>query len=90
LVVILRPEITEEDLPGAIERVQQFVTDRGGAVKDTDRWGRRKLAYPIDECMEGTYVVSQIEMEPRDAHELEGTLRLNEQVIRHLLVRADE
>jgi len=90
LVVILRPEIAEEELPTAIEHVQQYVTDHGGSVKDTDRWGRRKLAYPISECMEGIYVLSQIQMEPRDAHELEGTLRLNEQVIRHLLVKTDD
>jgi small subunit ribosomal protein S6 len=90
LVVILRPEITDEDLPSAIERVQQFITDRGGEVKDTDRWGRRKLAYPIKSCMEGTYVVSQLNMEPRDAHEFEGNLRLNDQVIRHLLIKTDD
>ena len=90
LVVILRPDVPDEELPAAIERVQQFIAGRGGEVTDTNHWGRRKLAYPIQRYMEGNYVVTQFRLDPRNAHDLESNLRLNEQVIRHLLVRTDE
>ncbi len=47
LVVILSPEIAEDDVPGSLERLQQSITGRGGEVVDVNRWGRRRLAYPI-------------------------------------------
>lgn len=90
LVMVLRPDVPEEDVPATIERVQQFVTGRGGTVLNTDTWGRRKLAYPIKKYFEGNYIVTQLRLEPRDARDLETNLRLNDHVIRHLLVRTDE
>ena len=66
------------------------MSTRGGEVTDVDRWGRRKLAYPIERNLEGQYVVTQLRMQPGDIRELESTLRLTEEVMRHLLVRKDE
>jgi small subunit ribosomal protein S6 len=90
LVLLLRPDTEDEGLDRAVERVSTFVSGRGGEVTDVDRWGRRKLAYPIDRNFEGQYVVTQLRMEPQDTRELESTIRLTEEVMRHLLVRKDE
>lgn len=90
LVLLLRPESEDEQIDRVLGRVGGFVTSRGGEVTETDRWGRRKLAYPIQRNLEGHYVVSQLTLEPGDARELENTIRLTEEVMRHLLVRKDE
>ncbi len=90
LVVLLRPDTEEEPIERAIERITGFVSSRGGEVADVARWGLRKLAYPIDRNLEGHYVVSQLRMAPSDARGLEDTIRLTEEVMRHLLVRKDE
>ncbi|HJX61927.1 MAG TPA: 30S ribosomal protein S6 [Dehalococcoidia bacterium] len=90
LVLIIDPEILEEDVPTAIEKVSQFITGRGGEVANVNRWGRRKLAYPIQRHMEGNYVVTQFRLDPEQIAGLEASLGLAEEVIRHLVVRTDE
>jgi small subunit ribosomal protein S6 len=90
LVLIISPEIPEEDVPSAIDKVSQFITGRGGTVADVNRWGRRKLAYPIHRHMEGNYVLTQFRLDPEQVTGLEASLGLAEEVIRHLVVRTDE
>ena len=90
LVLIISPEIPEEDVPSAIDKVSQFITGRGGTVADVNRWGRRKLAYPIHRHMEGNYVLTQFRLDPDQVTGLEASLGLAEEVIRHLVVRTDE
>jgi len=90
LVVVMDPEIPEEDVPAAIERVTTAITSRGGAVDDVQPWGRRKLAYPIKRHMEGNYILSNIRLDPARAHELESNFMISEEILRHLLIRKDE
>ena len=90
LVLIISPEIQEEDVPSAIDKVSQFITGRGGSVAGVNRWGRRKLAYPIQRHLEGNYVVTQFRLDPDQVTGLEASLGLAEEVIRHLVVRTDE
>ena len=90
MVVILSPDIADDVVGESLERLQQGITSRGGEVVDVNHWGRRRLAYPIKRHMEGNYVVSQIKLDPTLVPELEATLRISEEVIRHLIIRADE
>ena len=90
LVVILSPELAEEDVPAAIDRLSQLIADRGGEVKDVDRWGRRKLAYPIKKHLEGNYLVTQVKLDPNRTSDVEAALRISEEVVRHLLVRVGD
>ena len=90
LVVILSPELAEEDIPAAIDRLSQLISDRGGEVKEIDRWGRRKLAYPINRHMEGNYLVTQVRLDPDRTSDVEAGLRISEEVLRHLLVRVGD
>ena len=90
LVVILSPELAEEDIPAAIDRLSQLIADRGGEVKDIDRWGRRKLAYPINKHLEGNYLVTQVRLDPNRTSDVEAGLRISEEVLRHLLIRVGD
>jgi len=90
LVLVINPEILEEDVPSAIEKVSQFIASRGGTVAGVNRWGRRKLAYPIQRHLEGNYVVTEFRLDPDQVAGLEASLGLAEEVIRHLVVRTDE
>jgi small subunit ribosomal protein S6 len=90
LVVILSPEIEEPNLDASIERMQQSITSRGGEIVDTNNWGRRRLAYPIKRHLEGNYVVSQIKLDPTQVPALESGLRISEEVLRHLIIKAGE
>ena len=90
MVMIISPDVPEEEVPGTIEKVGQFITGRGGEVAEVDRWGRRKLAYPIRRYTEGNYVLTQFKLDPTQVADLEASLELTEEVIRHLVVRREE
>ncbi len=90
LVVVMNPDIAEEDVAAAIERVTGAVTSRGGEVTEVTPWGRRRLAYAIDRHTEGNYVLTQLRLDPARTHELEGGFAISDDILRHLLIRRDE
>lgn len=86
LLYIVSPRVPADDVANAIERVNALVTGQGGEVLSVDNWGRRRLAYPIRQYFEGTYVLTTLKMPPTGAVAIEAGLRLSEEVIRHLLI----
>lgn len=90
LVFIAQPNLDEEALNALVSRVQQVITDNQGQILKVEPMGRRKLAYPIKKYREGSYVLIQANLERAAMAELERTLKLSEDVLRHLLVRLDE
>jgi small subunit ribosomal protein S6 len=56
---------------------------------NVEPWGRRRLAYPIGAFRDGFYIVTRFKMPPEESDTLERNLRLNESVLRHLVVRLD-
>jgi small subunit ribosomal protein S6 len=89
LVVIINPEVLDEAVEGVIGRISQFITENGGSVSNVERWGKRKLAYPIKHFLEGNYVLARFKMKPELSKELEANLEISEEVFRHLLTRLD-
>lgn len=89
LVLVISPEVAEEQVEALKARVKAFVADRGGEFIKEDHWGRRKLAYRMSKFTEGNYYLAYFNLDPASAKELESTLNLVEDVIRHLLVHHD-
>ena len=87
MVMIISPEVADDDVAGVIDKVSEFITSRGGEIVQVDRWGKRKLAYPIDRFREGNYVVSRFKFEAGMTKELEADLKISENVLRHMVVR---
>jgi small subunit ribosomal protein S6 len=86
LAFIIEPNMDEEGATGVVERVSQLVESIGGKVASVDVWGRRQLAYPINNHREGTYVLLDANMPPSGLVEFERNLKLTEPVIRYLLL----
>ena len=87
LVFIVSPEVTDDEVPNVISNVNESINRIGGAVTETNQWGRRKFAYPIRRFTEGNYVLAHFELEPLLTKELETNLRRSEDIVRHLLIR---
>lgn len=87
LVFIISPEVSEETLEATVGSVNQFITGKGGVISDEERWGKRKLAYPITSFLEGNYVLTRFKMKPVWSRELEANLQISEEILRHLLIR---
>lgn len=90
LIVIVSPEVPEEELPSHLDKISEFITNKGGSVTEVERWGKKKLAYPINHFREGNYVLTRFKLEPGTTAELEANLRISERILRHLLVRLGE
>ena len=87
LVFIISPEVAEERCDTIIENVNRFITEKEGVVSEVERWGKKKLAYPINSFVEGSYVLSRFKLKPTLSKELEANLRISEDIMRHLLVK---
>ena len=90
LVFIVHPEVDRDDLTAVVDRVAELVGRDGGKVVQTEPWGLRRLAYPIQKQWEGQYVLMRLELEPQGVAALEHNIGLTEQIIRHLIVRVEE
>lgn len=90
LMLLVHPDADEERLGAVVERVRRVASDHGGGVVSEDNWGRRKMAYKIGRFTEANYHMANIEMEGTGTTVLENSLRLTDDVIRHLLIRKDE
>ena len=90
LVMLVSPQIADEDVNGVVDRVSGFITARGGEIGGVKPWGRRKMAYHIDDFQEANYVQTNFTMDPEQVKDLESSLHISEDVIRHLLVREEE
>ena len=88
LIYILNPEMTDEAVETRINGISEFITAREGAIDAVDKWGKKKLSYPIKHFLEGSYVLTRFKMSPARCKELEANLRISEDIIRHLLIRA--
>jgi len=87
LVAIISSEVVDEKLEAIIDNISQFITERGGIISSVERWGKRRLAYPIKHLMEGSYVLTQFKLKPTLSKELEARLQISEEVLRHLLIK---
>jgi len=87
LALIISPEIADEILNATIDKVSQFITEKGGTISEVEHWGKKKLAYPIKHFMEGNYVLTRCKLRPALCKELEAKLQVSEEVLRHLLIK---
>lgn len=86
---ILTPEVNEEQTRAILERIEQIATNYGGQIMRVNQWGRRRLAYPIQHHRDGFYVFIDMVLTPETVSELDRTLKVSEEVLRHLIKLRD-
>ena len=89
LLFVLDPSLDEEAKAGLIEKVKDVI-NAGGEAGEADVWGDRKLAYNIGKKSTGYYVVLPFKADAELPKELDRRLRINENVMRHIIVCQDE
>lgn len=90
LAYIADPDLDEQALTALEDKVKGWIESSGGKTVKVDRWGKRRMAYPIKRRMDGVYVFLQAEMPPQAGTVLERNLRLTEQVLRYLVTLYEE
>lgn len=90
LGLVLQPTLDEAEVTRLIEKIGQQLSTDGGKVTSVNIWGKRPLAYPIRKQREGIYVFLQAHIDPHKVEQLERNLKLDENVLRHLLVHMEK
>ncbi len=89
LIYIIQPELDSDGTKAVDDRVAQAISTNHGEIVSTEIWGQRKLAYPVKRHFEGYYILHNVAMPPASVSEVERVMRLNENIIRFLVVRKD-
>jgi len=88
IAILYDPDL-EVDLEKATSRVEKIFTDNGATIKNTDNWGKRKLAYAIKKHEMAIYVFYTVDMPGANVQKLESILNITDEVIRFLITRPD-
>ncbi len=86
---ILQPDLSEEQIQSLVEKFKGVV-EANGTVSEVDEWGKRRLAYPINDLMEGYYVLMTFTAAAAVPAELDRIFRITDSVMRSIIVCKDE
>ena len=86
LLFFVAPNTDEETRAGVMKRIDVAITAEGGVVDSVEDWGKRKLAFEIDDLTEGDYTLINVHADPQQIAELDRVLRINDAVKRHMVV----
>lgn len=89
LTYILATETAGEEKDKIAAKIKKLVEEAGGKIVKADEWGKRQLAYPIKKQTEGFFINMNLEFEGKEAKPIDEKLRLEERILRHLLVRKE-
>lgn len=87
LLFFVAPSIDEETRVAVMKRIETTIADGKGTVDNVDNWGKRKLAYEINGLTDGDYTLLDFHADPADVAELDRVLRINDAVVRHMIVK---
>lgn len=90
LMMIHRPEMAEADVRREVTVVEATISEREGAVHDSDFWGKRRFAYEVDHLTEGFYSVVSFDGESPLVDDLDRALSLSDTVVRHKILRVGD
>ena len=89
LMLVIRPDVADDKSQALVDRTTRGIVASGGQIVKVAPWGRRRLAYPIERHREGSYHIILFEAPAEAIRELEHSLLITEEVLRHLVTRVE-
>lgn len=86
-MLIIQPDLTEEDYAAVIESYEKLFTDFNSKIVEVNKWGMRDLAYEINDLRKGYYILFKVEATPEAVLEYDRISNIREDVMRHILVK---
>ncbi|MCD6168902.1 MAG: 30S ribosomal protein S6 [Caldisericia bacterium] len=90
MMVIFRPELSDEELDAQENLLKESVESKGGKWIETVKWGKRKFAYPIMKLTEGYYYIYYFYLPGSEVLNLKNEIKLNDKILRFMIVRKEE
>jgi len=87
LLFFVSPSLEEDARANVMGRIEKVIAEGEGTVDKAEDWGKRKLAYEINNLTEGDYILIDFHADPDHIAELDRILRINDNVERHMIVR---
>lgn len=85
-VVILNAALEDEQIESTLTRIQEILKTNGADISEVEKWGRKRLAYPIQKSKSGFYAILRFEAASEVIAELERIYRLDETIVRYLTI----
>lgn len=89
-VVLINAALEDEQIEATISRILEVITTNGGEIVEVDKWGRKRLAYPIKKAKSGYYLVLRFKAPTQLITTLERNYRLDENIIRYITIALDK
>jgi small subunit ribosomal protein S6 len=89
-IYIVKPEVEEQGIKELVEKFNTLIETEGGKVSETQEWGLKRLAYPIQKKEQGYYVLVNFEAKPESIVELERVYKITDSVMKFITIRKDE
>ncbi len=89
-VIIINSSLSKETLNRIVDRYEELIKKKDGTLRSTNRWGKRRLAYPIKKFQYGYYIIFDFESSSELVNELEREYRLNEHILRFMTLHKDK
>jgi small subunit ribosomal protein S6 len=90
LMLLFRPDLEDDKLQSAVEKVTRAIVNAGGALTKVSPWGKRRLAYEIQHFREASYFLIHFDIAPSAVREIERGLLLSEEILRHLVTLLEQ
>ncbi len=90
LMLLFRPDLEDDKLQSAVEKVTRAIVNAGGALTKVSPWGKRRLAYDIKHFREASYFLIHFDMAPSEVRGIERGILITEEILRHLVTVLDE
>jgi small subunit ribosomal protein S6 len=90
LMLLLRPDLDDDKLQAAVEKVTRAIVNGGGSLTKVSPWGKRRLAYDIQHFREASYFLIHFDIEPSAVREIERGMLISEEIVRHLVTVLEE
>ena len=89
-VMYIIKTMDEEATNAVISEFEALITNNGGTVEKIDRWGKKRLAYEINDCLEGFYCLVHFAAEAAVVTELDRVMKITDEILRHMIIRKGE
>ena len=89
IMYIIRPNIEEEAKKSLVERFNTVLTENGAELTDAKEWGKRRLAYEINDFRDGYYMLLKVASEAAAVQEFDRLAKINEDIIRHIVIKEE-
>jgi len=89
-VIIINASLEEEQIETIISKIVENLKTNGGEIVEIDKWGRKRLAYPIQKSKSGYYLLLRYDAPAELISKFERTLRLDENIIRYITILLDK